>query len=104
MPAVNQSLFEEAYLAFQEGRLSNAREILTRLIKSEPGNAQYWLLMSAVVESEKEKFFCLQIIVGKFEIFRKFFGMKEEFLLKKIDNQTYNKRYGNNNKEYAVEV
>jgi len=63
MPAVNQSLFEEAYLAFQEGRLSNAREILTRLIKSEPGNAQYWLLMSAVVESEKEKFFCLQEVL-----------------------------------------
>ena len=63
MPGVNQSLFEEAYLAFQEGKYSNARDILTRLIKSEPSNPQFWLLMSAVVESEKEKVFCLQEVL-----------------------------------------
>lgn len=63
MPGVNQSLFEEAYLAFQEGKFSHAREILARLIKSEPANAQFWLLMSAVVDSEKEKVFCLQEVL-----------------------------------------
>ena len=63
MPGVNQSLFEEANLAFQEGKSTHAREILARLIKSEPNNAEYWLLMSAVVESEKERLYCLQEIL-----------------------------------------
>lgn len=63
MPAINQSLYEEAYLAFQEGNASGARDILTRLIKSEPDNYSYWLLMSGVVETEKERLFCLQEVL-----------------------------------------
>lgn len=63
MPGVNQSLFEEAYLAFQEGNPTRVREILARLIKSEPDNAQYWLLMSAAVENQKETLYCLQEVL-----------------------------------------
>ncbi len=63
MSEINESLYQEAYLAFQEGKNQAAREILTRLLKSEPNNSEYWLLLSGVVESKKERLFCLQQVL-----------------------------------------
>jgi tetratricopeptide (TPR) repeat protein len=63
MSEINESLYQEAYLAFQEGKNQTARDILTRLLKSEPNNSEYWLLLSGVVESKKERLFCLQQVL-----------------------------------------
>jgi tetratricopeptide (TPR) repeat protein len=63
MSEINESLYQEAYLAFQEGKNQAARDILTRLLKSEPNNSDYWLLLSGVVESKKERLFCLQQVL-----------------------------------------
>ncbi len=63
MTGINESLYQEAYLAFQQDKKQPAREILTRLIKSEPNNPKYWLLLSGVVDTEKERLYCLQEVL-----------------------------------------
>ncbi|MEN6435504.1 MAG: tetratricopeptide repeat protein [Anaerolineaceae bacterium] len=63
MSEINEGLYQEAYLAFQEGKNQAARDILTRLLKSEPDNPDYWLLLSGVVENKKERLFCLQQVL-----------------------------------------
>ncbi len=50
----------EAINAVRKGDRTRARDLLTRLIKSNPNNAQYWLWMSAVVSSTRERVYCLQ--------------------------------------------
>ena len=45
--------------AIQAGEKNRARDLLTRLIKTNPNNAQYWMWMSAVVETNRELVFCL---------------------------------------------
>ena len=54
------TVFQEAMSAIQAGEKSRARDLLTRLIKTNPSNAQYWMWMSAVVESNRELVFCLK--------------------------------------------
>lgn len=53
-------LFGQAIEALRQGNKSQAREILTRLIRAEPENATYWVWLSAAVESEKERRYCLE--------------------------------------------
>ena len=53
------TIFQEAMSAIQAGEKHRARDLLTRLIKTNPNNAQYWMWMSAVVESNRELVFCL---------------------------------------------
>jgi tetratricopeptide (TPR) repeat protein len=52
--------FQEALAAIHNGEKSRARDLLTRLIKTDPNNSQYWLWMSAVVETSRELTFCLK--------------------------------------------
>jgi tetratricopeptide (TPR) repeat protein len=54
------TLLEQAIEALRQGQKSQAREILTRLIQAEPDNALYWVWLSAAVESEKERRYCLE--------------------------------------------
>ncbi len=54
------TVFQEALSAIQAGEKNRARDLLTRLIKINPNNAQYWMWMSAVVESKRELTFCLK--------------------------------------------
>jgi tetratricopeptide (TPR) repeat protein len=54
------SKFQEAVEALREGDNARARDLLTKLLKSEQDNAQYWIWLSATVESTKEKIYCLQ--------------------------------------------
>ncbi|MFO3797191.1 MAG: tetratricopeptide repeat protein, partial [Anaerolineales bacterium] len=53
-------LFGQAIEALRQGDKHQAREILTRLIRAEPENATYWVWLSAAVESEKERRYCLE--------------------------------------------
>ena len=54
-----ENILQEAQIALQKGEKGRARDLLTRLIKSNKASAQLWLLMSAAVESNKERIFCL---------------------------------------------
>jgi tetratricopeptide (TPR) repeat protein len=49
----------EAQAALQNGEKARARDLLTRLIKTSRDDAGFWLLMSAAVETNKERIFCL---------------------------------------------
>ncbi|MBL8056997.1 MAG: tetratricopeptide repeat protein, partial [Anaerolineales bacterium] len=53
-------MFSEAVRAFKSGQRRRARDLLTRLLKAEPNNPEFWLWLSAAVETEKEQVFCLQ--------------------------------------------
>lgn len=52
--------FREAVEALRQGNRARARELLTELLKDEQTNALYWVWMSAVVDTPKERLYCLQ--------------------------------------------
>ena len=58
--SVEESMFKEAMAAIDADENSRARDLLTRLLKDNPNNAQYWLWMSAVVETRKECIYSLK--------------------------------------------
>jgi tetratricopeptide (TPR) repeat protein len=53
-------MFNEAVRAAKSGQRRRAKDLLTRLLKADQENINYWLWMSAVVDTEKEQIFCLQ--------------------------------------------
>lgn len=55
-----QSMFTEAIAAARAGDYVRARDLLTRLMRVDPTNAEYWVWMSAVVKSERQRVYCLQ--------------------------------------------
>jgi len=54
------TMFEEAVKALRQGDRPRAKELLTRLIKTDQNNVNYWIWMSAAVETTKERIYCLQ--------------------------------------------
>jgi tetratricopeptide (TPR) repeat protein len=56
-------MYKEAVQALKNGQRLRAKDLLARLIKVDQSNADYWLWMSAVVDSEKEQVFCLQNVL-----------------------------------------
>lgn len=50
----------EAIAAARIGDRNRAREILSRLLRSDSSNAEYWIWMSAVVDSTNERVYCLE--------------------------------------------
>lgn len=58
-------LYQEAMKAMQKGDKTLARDLLTRLIKSEPQNSDYWLWLSTVVDTAKERTYCLQEVIRR---------------------------------------
>lgn len=57
---MSEEMYAEAVRAYKSGQRRRARDLLTRLLKAEPNNVDYWLWLSAAVETEKEQIFCLQ--------------------------------------------
>lgn len=53
-------MLNEAIEALHKGDQARAKDLLTRLLKVEQGNATYWVWLSAAVETQKEKIYCLQ--------------------------------------------
>lgn len=51
--------------AIQKGDKTLARDLLTRLIKAEPQNSDYWLWLSTVVDTIKERTYCLQEVIRR---------------------------------------
>src|SRR5512135_1621501 len=53
-------LFEDAVDALRQGDRARGKEILTRLLKTDQNNPNYWIWMSAAVDSAKERIYCLE--------------------------------------------
>lgn len=60
MTTPEEAMFAEALAAARAGERSRARDLLTRLLKIRQDQPEYWLWMSAVVETSKERIFCLK--------------------------------------------
>jgi tetratricopeptide (TPR) repeat protein len=56
------TMFSEAVAAARTGEIVRARDLLARLLRADSANPDYWLWMSAVVDSERESVFCLRSI------------------------------------------
>jgi tetratricopeptide (TPR) repeat protein len=56
-------MLTEAIAAVRAGDHTRARDLLTRLLKIDSANPEYWLWMSSVVESERERIYCLQSVL-----------------------------------------
>jgi tetratricopeptide (TPR) repeat protein len=55
-------MFEEAKDAVLHGQRARARDLLTRLLRANQSNPDYWLWMSTVVSTEKERIYCLESV------------------------------------------
>jgi tetratricopeptide (TPR) repeat protein len=53
-------MFQEAVDAIRLGQQARARDLLTRLLRTNQNNPDYWLWMSSVVNTPKEQIYCLQ--------------------------------------------
>jgi tetratricopeptide (TPR) repeat protein len=56
-------MFQEAIDATRQGQRIRARDLLTRLLRADQSNPEYWLWMSSVVDSQKEQIFCLRSVL-----------------------------------------
>lgn len=55
-----ETIFQEAVSAIENREIIQARDLIIGLLKSNPENPEYWLLMSAVVDTVKERTYCLE--------------------------------------------
>jgi len=53
-----------AKFALEQGDRFQARDHLASLLKEDQDNIEYWLLMSTVVESQKERIYCLKKVLA----------------------------------------
>src|SRR3972149_8987715 len=62
MPA-DESILKEARKAIEQGDRARAKDLLTRQLRREPDNPDVWLWMSAVVDTPKERIYCLREVL-----------------------------------------
>ena len=60
MSTPEEIMYQEVLVHIQRKEKSRARDLLTRLIKTNPNNPDYWLWMSAVTETMRERIYCLK--------------------------------------------
>ena len=56
-------MLHEAIEAVANGQRERARDLLTRLLRANQANPKYWLWMSSVVDTTKERVYCLQKVL-----------------------------------------
>lgn len=56
----NDTIFQDALDALRRGEKPRAKELLTLLLKTDQNNATYWIWLSAAVDAQKERIYCLQ--------------------------------------------
>ncbi|MCL4268454.1 MAG: tetratricopeptide repeat protein [Anaerolineales bacterium] len=56
----NETIFQDALEALRRGDKPRAKELLTLLLKTDQNNATYWVWLSAAVDAQKERIYCLQ--------------------------------------------
>ena len=54
-------MLREAMNALRMGDRARARDLLTRLLKTDQKNPTYWVWLSAAVDTQKERLYCLQM-------------------------------------------
>jgi len=59
----DEVMLKEAIDATRKGQRRRARDLFTRLLQKDQSNPDYWLWMSGVVDTEKERTFCLQRVI-----------------------------------------
>ena len=55
-----EKMYKEALEAINQGQTVRARDLLTRLLRSDSSKADYWLWMSTLVETNTERIYCLE--------------------------------------------
>jgi hypothetical protein len=61
--STEENMFREVMGAISQGQRARARDLLTRLLKTNQGNVEYWLWMSSVVDTPQERIYCLETIL-----------------------------------------
>lgn len=56
-------MLQEAIDAVSRGQRQRARDLFTRLLRADQANPSYWLWMSSLVETAKERRYCLQNVL-----------------------------------------
>lgn len=56
----DEQMFTEAVGAIRQGQNARARDLLTRLLRTNQNHAQYWIYLSTVVTTDKERKYCLE--------------------------------------------
>ncbi|HNM37082.1 MAG TPA: tetratricopeptide repeat protein, partial [Anaerolineales bacterium] len=56
----NDTIFQDAVNALRSGDKPRAKELLTLLLKTDQNNPTYWIWLSASVDANKERIYCLQ--------------------------------------------
>jgi tetratricopeptide (TPR) repeat protein len=59
-PSPEELLFQQAVESIRQEKFAQAREILTRLLRTDQNNPDYWVWLSAAMETPKERLYCLQ--------------------------------------------
>lgn len=59
-PSPEDILFLQAVEAIRQEKFAQAREILTNLLRTAQDNPEYWVWLSAAMETPKERLYCLQ--------------------------------------------
>lgn len=59
-PTPEESLLQQAIESIRAGHLAEAREMLTKLLKIDQHNPEYWVWLSAAMETSRERLYCLQ--------------------------------------------
>jgi tetratricopeptide (TPR) repeat protein len=63
MMSTDENMFREVMGAISQGQRARARDLLTRLLKTNQGNVEYWLWMSSVVDTLQERIYCLETVL-----------------------------------------
>ncbi len=53
-------MLQEAIAALEQGQRHRAKDLLTRLLRADKNNPEYWLWLSSVVDTKKEQIYCLK--------------------------------------------
>ncbi len=61
--SVENPMLQEAISAIGQGDRAHARDLLTRMLRNDKDNPDCWLWMSAVVETPKERIYCLKEVL-----------------------------------------
>jgi tetratricopeptide (TPR) repeat protein len=55
-----EKMYKAALEAIDQGQTARARDLFTRLLRSDSSKAEYWLWMSTLVDSHQERIYCLE--------------------------------------------
>jgi tetratricopeptide (TPR) repeat protein len=60
-PSQEDTMLEQAIESIRQGKFAQSKDLLTRLLRTDQNNATYWVWMSATMETQKERLYCLQM-------------------------------------------